>query len=144
MALREKDLREHVVRRYALSLGILVEGVADNVPSAPAMQFSRSNGSANGAITNGTPNSQPIGSAFHPAIRPLRAAHLFECTSTSSELLGEWPVYFGSKACGALRQLDKASMEMGVRKVKQLSTGFFSPDNQVQLQPLLFICQPNI
>ena len=81
------------------------------------------------ASADPVPDSTPTIVA-HPSLRPLKAARLFECSAPD---LGRWQVYFSSKACSQLRQLDRDTEEMVARKIKALSHGHFSSNNMKQL-----------
>ncbi|KAG8970160.1 hypothetical protein FRC03_011178 [Tulasnella sp. 419] len=73
--------------------------------------------------------------AAFPHIQPIRAAALFEDAAVSGEL-GEWHILISTRAFGQLRQLslgDGAIFEIVKKKIRQLSQGFFSDDNQKHL-----------
>ena len=96
-----------------------VTTIAASTPAHPALhQPVHANASEAKAITNSD-----------PATRPLRAARLFDCTSSD---LGAWQIYFSSKAVAQLRQLDQKTKIHVSKKIISLSHGYFSADNMVR------------
>ncbi|KAJ3777202.1 hypothetical protein FB446DRAFT_718464 [Lentinula raphanica] len=78
-----------------------------------------------------TLSSEDIPSAF-PKVQPMKAALHFD----SVDGFGEWPIYIGQNADADLRikhRRDKTSFDIIVKKIKELSNGHFSADNQKRL-----------
>ncbi|KAH7885020.1 hypothetical protein F5I97DRAFT_1811384, partial [Phlebopus sp. FC_14] len=89
------------------------------------------------ALANGTELSETTAEIAHdeaPAyhIRPLQAALYFE----NAEGFGEWRILVSDNATRQLREIrnsDKKKIQIVVKKIKQLSNGHFSDDNQKRL-----------
>jgi hypothetical protein len=130
ISLRQADLRAHVTQQYYLKNGIspTVAGTGSSKPHKDDTSTSPTHSSAKPIImVKPAAEVQPVPASF-PSIQPIKAARLFECDSSD---LGSWQIYFSSRSISQFRQLDKSTMLIVVKKVKELSTGHFSPDNQV-------------
>ncbi|KZV61291.1 P-loop containing nucleoside triphosphate hydrolase protein [Peniophora sp. CONT] len=70
--------------------------------------------------------------AAFPAVQPMRAALYFD----SAEGFGSWKILVGQRATGDLREAKRKSpdfYDIFVKKIKELSNGHFSDDNQKRL-----------
>ncbi|EGN93944.1 hypothetical protein SERLA73DRAFT_78326 [Serpula lacrymans var. lacrymans S7.3] len=96
--------------------------------------ISRARPSIQTDITDSDDTSKPadeIDSA-HPYVQPLKAALYFE----NATGFGEWQIWVSSRANGDLREArrqDRKSFAIIIKKIKELSNGHFSNDNQKRL-----------
>lgn len=69
---------------------------------------------------------------LYPRLDPVKAKQTFD----SPDGFGEWGIYMAGEAIKHLREFrrkDQHTFEIVQKKIKELSTGFFSPDNQKHL-----------
>ncbi|KAI9462689.1 hypothetical protein HD554DRAFT_2288449 [Boletus coccyginus] len=79
----------------------------------------------------------------HPKVQPMKAALYFE----NADDFGEWRIIIGTDATKKLRELakgDRKKCVIVVKKIKELSNGHFSDDNQKRLNGFLPLCNPYI
>ncbi|KAL5495715.1 hypothetical protein ACEPAI_1179 [Sanghuangporus weigelae] len=76
--------------------------------------------------------SVPRTSSAYPRVQPVKASLFFE----SAEGLGEWRIFMSTTAIKDMRNYrrDKKIFKVILKKIKELSTGFFSDDNQKRLK----------
>ena len=69
---------------------------------------------------------------LYPRVDPVKAKQVFD----SPDGFGEWGIYMAGEAIKHLREFrrkDQHVFDIVQKKIKELSTGFFSPDNQKHL-----------
>ncbi|KZT68439.1 hypothetical protein DAEQUDRAFT_671296 [Daedalea quercina L-15889] len=112
---RDPHLREAIRRAYVID--------GDSTQDA-----STSHGSTSGTLVQSNVVATETPSA-HPFVQPIKAALYFD----SVDGFGEWRILISTSAQTDLRRMQKRSAELfriTLKKIKELSQGNFSPDNQ--------------
>ncbi|TFY57544.1 hypothetical protein EVJ58_g6956 [Rhodofomes roseus] len=112
------ELKETLKRAY-----IPLEETEKDGPESPEASAEAS--TSESIVTEDAP-------AAYPMVQPMKAALYFD----NADGFGEWRILISTRADADLRQLRKknpALFEITLNKIKALSTGHFSHDNQKQL-----------
>ncbi|KAL5535095.1 hypothetical protein ACEPAF_3188 [Sanghuangporus sanghuang] len=136
LTLRLFEKEKELLNRFIdlLRNPVLSEAIQEQcIPSEDAISSpdpTKSAGTEGGTITEG--QSVPSMSSAYPRVQPVKASLFFE----SAEGLGEWRIFMSTTAIKDMRNLrrDKKVFKVILKKIKELSTGFFSDDNQKRLK----------
>ncbi|KAL5534681.1 hypothetical protein ACEPAG_1145 [Sanghuangporus baumii] len=129
---KEKELLSRFIdllRNPVLSAAIQEQCIPseDAVSSPDPIKSATTEG---GTITEG--QSVLRTSSAYPRVQPVKASLFFE----SAEGLGEWRIFMSTTAIKDMRnhRRNKKIFKVILKKIKELSTGFFSDDNQKRLK----------
>ncbi|KAF5377115.1 hypothetical protein D9757_008781 [Collybiopsis confluens] len=114
------------LRDEEFSAAIKIASVSLSIVESETTQATASDSFEGGAtVVEFTP-------AAFPKIQPMKSALYFD----SVEGFGEWSIFISQKAEAEIRsrhRKDQHSFDIIVKKIKELSNGHFSPDNQKRL-----------
>ncbi|KAI0321916.1 hypothetical protein OF83DRAFT_135754 [Amylostereum chailletii] len=126
-----KDILEelfHVFRQPALASTLKTNYIPSDIPDE---DVSAAQNEGNSVLFDGDISLQHIAPSF-PHVQPMKAAFHFE----SAEGFGDWHIYVSGRAKGHLREAKRKNANMFriyLKKIKELSNGHFSADNQKML-----------
>ncbi|KAL5518531.1 hypothetical protein ACEPAH_213 [Sanghuangporus vaninii] len=136
LTLRLFEKEKELLNRFIdlLRNPVLSEAIQEQcIPSEDAISspnLTKSATTEGGAITE--EQSVSTTTSAYPRVQPVKASLFFE----SAEGLGEWRIFMSTNAIKDMRnhRRDKKVFKVILKKIKELSTGFFSDDNQKRLK----------
>ncbi|KAF5377111.1 hypothetical protein D9757_008780 [Collybiopsis confluens] len=120
------DFYFSILRDEEFSFSIKLSFVSPLTTEQPTMEVIESNSAEDKAAPSEAPP------AAFPKIQPMKSALYFDTVQG----FGEWSILISQKADAELRsrhRKDKHLFDIIVKKIKELSNGHFSPDNQKRL-----------